>query len=763
MSKTKKSSTDKTVPSIETTTAAHDGQYGIFKIAEIRKSPDNRKRFNEAALQELAASIKSVGVAQPILIRPVTPTEEAPETFEIVAGERRYRASIIAGISTIPAMCRNLSDLDAAKLRILENLQREDPHPIEEAEGYQLLMLQHGYNADQLADEVNKSRAYIYGRLKLCALTPLVREQFLDDKISASTALLIARIPVPELQVRALDEIINPKAWPNEPLSYRRAAQHIQDRYMLDLATAIFQPTDAKLLAGAGSCTKCPKRTGNQPEVFRGMSADVCTDPDCFGEKRAAHHALTLVQANKKGIPVYEGDEAADIRSKQWVSNSEYVTEATNIYNFMRNAPSTANAGNVKSRLTTEQLPPIAGYLKNDDGSMIAVFSRSTMQSALERAGVCETVEVHAARMKAVMSGGKSNQKDLSAAQIAKQKADKALTDEAETQTAFRVALYKQVRSRVATNGFGLQSLREFAKLSLSAFSLPTVTLKDIYDFDTSSNKAICAHIDQAGLPEIQLLLIDIVVGELLEVNRWDVDNSSYLDDDFSGVITMARNEWIDPESVMREIDKAYINYEELKSDGLASLLKSNPFRINEIKHAITTGRPELVKAMDKAARSLGYVYSIAGYFVRPDEEPGAGQALVSPAVQPAAIGQVDEPSAQPENPAPAVTVDAAAGSADIDMGATEDEHLAEAMEETAPAKKAPKATKPAIKADTPAKTPAAAPKATTPAKKTPAKGSVSVLSPAAAWPFPKPSAVALDKAKPVVVTEDGAAATVTP
>jgi hypothetical protein len=76
-----------------------DGLYGDYEIARIRKSPDNRKRFNEQALQELAASITSMGVAQPILIRPVTPTDNEPEDFEIVAGERRYRASIIAGMT----------------------------------------------------------------------------------------------------------------------------------------------------------------------------------------------------------------------------------------------------------------------------------------------------------------------------------------------------------------------------------------------------------------------------------------------------------------------------------------------------------------------------------------------------------------------------------------------------------------------------------------------------------------------------------------
>ncbi|HEY9147036.1 MAG TPA: ParB/RepB/Spo0J family partition protein, partial [Thiobacillus sp.] len=378
-----------------------DGVYGKYELAKIRKSPDNRKRFNEQSLQELAASIKSMGVAQPILIRPITPTAEAPEEFEIVAGERRYRASVIAGMGTIPAMCRTLSDLDAAKIRILENLQREDPHPMEEAEGYQQLMLQHGFSADQLAEEVKKSRAYIYGRLKLCALTTDVREQFLNDQIPASTALLIARIPVPKLQLQALKEIATPQY--GEPLSYRRAAEHVQNRYMLNLADAVFPINDAKLLASAGACSKCPKRTGNDPELYPDVkSADVCTDPDCFDEKRAAHNAALIVAANKKGIPVVEGDEARGLMNDRWSTSSELVTTDVGLFQFQRNAPHTKNGGSPGTLLAADALPPVATYAQANDGRVIAFYKRTDMQAALERAGVCETVDAHAERMKAL-------------------------------------------------------------------------------------------------------------------------------------------------------------------------------------------------------------------------------------------------------------------------------------------------------------------------------------------------------------------------
>jgi ParB/RepB/Spo0J family partition protein len=141
-------------------------------------------------------------------------------------------------METIPAMMRHMSDEEVVVFQTIENLQREDVHPLEEAEGYERLMKEFKYSADQLAEQVGKSRAYIYARLKLCALGGAARRAFYggDNKLSASTALLIARIPVDSLQEQATTEILT---WSNgEPMSYRKAAQHIQARYMLRLADA---------------------------------------------------------------------------------------------------------------------------------------------------------------------------------------------------------------------------------------------------------------------------------------------------------------------------------------------------------------------------------------------------------------------------------------------------------------------------------------------------------------------------------------------
>jgi ParB/RepB/Spo0J family partition protein len=591
-----------------------EGVYGHYELARIRKSPDNRKRFNEANLQELAASIKAMGVAQPILIRPVTPTAEAPEDFEIVAGERRYRASIIAGMATIPALLRVLSDLDAAKIRILENLQREDPHPMEEAEGYQLLMLQHGFDADQLADEVKKSRSYIYGRLKLCALTSEVREQFLDNVIPASTALLIARIPVPKLQVKALGEIVKPNSWSTEPMSYRAAAAHVQNRYMLDLSTATFRLADAKLLASAGACTKCPKRAGNQPEVFEGVGANVCTDPDCFAEKRAAHHAATVDKANKNGIPVLEGSEGTNAIQRCYSRSSEYVLPGSHISYFDRNSPSTGNQGHAGKYLADDMLPPVAAYAMNSQGEPVAIYKREDMQMALEAAGACETVEAHAERMRAIEADpSKAPPKPEWQVRQEQQEQDRrAAQAVADQESIYRLSLYKQLRQRASVTGLSLPSLREYAKAVLIENDL-NPSLHDLYESDVSSD--LDTYIDNADAAALQLLLIDAVLGSMLEVSWHDIDikQGNVDDDGFSTVVAMARHEGIDPDQVREELFPTPINVDGMQYDDLVKFIQAHPGRINELKEKIIEGRPDLVSALDQAALP-DFVHDVGGF-----------------------------------------------------------------------------------------------------------------------------------------------------
>lgn len=296
----------------------------LLPLAAICLSRTNpRKHFDKERLAELTDSVRRHGVLQPVLVRPKpdpAPLNDVGDrlaaAYELVAGERRYRAARAAGLETLPAMIRELSDAEALELQVVENLQRQDLHELEEAEGYETLLKRTDassgkpYDVETIAAKVGKSRAYVYARLKLTALDPKAREAFYAGKLNASTALLLARIPTRPLQLEALKEITAAR-WGREAMSFREAAEHVREKYMLRLPDAPFDTKDAKLLPTAGACTDCPKRTGNQPELFSDIqSGDVCTDPGCFSEKKGVHLRLQREDAVAKGRTVITGDKA---------------------------------------------------------------------------------------------------------------------------------------------------------------------------------------------------------------------------------------------------------------------------------------------------------------------------------------------------------------------------------------------------------------------------------------------------------------------
>lgn len=519
------------------------GTFGIYNLTEIRISKTNRKRFNQQALQELADNIKQIGVAQPILIRPVfAPTDAEPQKYEIVAGERRWRASIIAGVSTIPAMLRVLTDLQAAKIQILENLQRENPHPLEEAEGYENLMLAHGYSADQLVDELKKSRSYIYGRLKLCSLAKDIRDDFLDDKFSASTALLIARIPVPALQIKVVKEITAPQ-YGGEPMSYRQAASHIQNRYMLQLGKAPFDIKDTKLLAVAGNCIKCPKRSGNQPEVFADIDQNICTDPDCFSEKKAALDVRKIADANKKGIPLFEGADATE-KTKQ---RHMYIAGDDYLWSLQRFKEGANRNQFVETALPTSSLPKPECLIRASNGKIRTLYLREDIQAALEKDGICMTEQENDQRHAEIVNMPPT-EKQL--AERAEQEADRKA---AEDETKFRLALYKQIRQR-GTNAFDIRSQRELLNLALTIILEDSSTdcrpLSDLYKFGCDRHSAISNHIEQASTDELQRVLMDFLITDHLEID--DVSDVGEDYDHFKFILKIAEHEGIDVEAVRK-------------------------------------------------------------------------------------------------------------------------------------------------------------------------------------------------------------------
>lgn len=278
----------------------------MIKLDQIQPSKTNpRKHFDTKAMLELAESIRKHGVLQPILVR-----EVQTSFYEIVAGERRYHAAKDAGLKEIPATILDITDKEAVEIQVIENLQRADLHPMEEAEGYQQLMKQYGYGtADEIAAKIGKSRAYVYGRMKLCALTPDVKKAFLKGTINASVALLLARVPE-ALQEKAAKTVLQGK-YGEGPLSYRDAAEFLHDHFTLSLVGAPFNAKATDLLPGCGACTACAKRTGSEPELFSDIkSADVCTDPECFEKKREAAWKEKTAVKTKHGYTVLPAAKA---------------------------------------------------------------------------------------------------------------------------------------------------------------------------------------------------------------------------------------------------------------------------------------------------------------------------------------------------------------------------------------------------------------------------------------------------------------------
>jgi len=280
-------------------------------------SPTNpRKEFPAGPMAELTESVKKHGVMQPIIVRlwpHKYPYPNPTTTYEIVAGERRYRAAKAAGLKMIEAKLRELTDLEVLEIQVIENLQREDLHPLDEAEGYGMMMHDHGYTAEHLAEKIGKSRSYIFGRLKLLDLDEEARRLYRAGNLNASTALLIARVPTAALRAKAIEDITRTDNYYREPMSVRQAQRHIRDRYMLDLSKATFPIHDATLTP-AGSCESCPKRTGNMPDLFEDVeSPDVCTDPDCHAAKKIAHRDREAEKARDAGIKVILGEEAEKI------------------------------------------------------------------------------------------------------------------------------------------------------------------------------------------------------------------------------------------------------------------------------------------------------------------------------------------------------------------------------------------------------------------------------------------------------------------
>lgn len=171
-----------------------------ININNIRPNPyQPRKQFNKAALDELCESVKQYGVMQPINVRKIS-----NNTYELVAGERRLRAATMAGLTEIPAIIINVDDNDSAVIALIENLQREDLTYLEEAEGYNNLITEHGFTQEQLAQKMGKSQSTIANKIRLLRLSPLVKKILMDNNLTERHARALLKLHDEQLQLKVL-------------------------------------------------------------------------------------------------------------------------------------------------------------------------------------------------------------------------------------------------------------------------------------------------------------------------------------------------------------------------------------------------------------------------------------------------------------------------------------------------------------------------------------------------------------------------------
>lgn len=226
-----------------------------IEISKITRNPNQpRKNFDETALQELADSIKQNGVLQPILVRKIG------GKYQIVAGERRYQASKLAGLKEIPAVVRDIDDKEVFQLALIENLQRSDLSPMEEAKGYRQLIDSQGLTQEGLAKILSKSRSAIANTLRLMDLPTVVQEMIEQGLLTAGHARAILAVPTEEGRVELAQKVVKEKLTVRQtenlaplfsvekeaprprvptPQTYKRAARQL--RQMLDTNVKVKQ------------------------------------------------------------------------------------------------------------------------------------------------------------------------------------------------------------------------------------------------------------------------------------------------------------------------------------------------------------------------------------------------------------------------------------------------------------------------------------------------------------------------------------------
>lgn len=232
----------------------------IVKLSQIEPNRNQpRKNFNEDSLQELADSIKQFGIIQPLIV------QKKDNYYEIIAGERRWRAARIAGVKEVPVIIKDFSEQEVMEIAIIENIQREDLNPIEEAQAYKRLLEEYNLKQDEVAERVSKSRAAVTNSMRLLKLSEKVQEMLIDEMISSGHARALLAIEDEEMQynlaVKVMDEKLSVRETEKLVKSINNPKKATEKKE--EINTAVYEDIENRIKDAIGTKVKLsPKKNG---------------------------------------------------------------------------------------------------------------------------------------------------------------------------------------------------------------------------------------------------------------------------------------------------------------------------------------------------------------------------------------------------------------------------------------------------------------------------------------------------------------------
>jgi len=252
-------------------------------LEAIEPSPCNPRRHrNKMEDAELMGSISTHGILTPLLVRPIADSGK----YQIAAGHRRYEAAKKLSLAAVPVQIWEMDDKEYMEILHVENLQREDVHPLDEAVGYKELLEQGGYDVATLSARLGKSQTHVYQILKLNDLIKEGQKLFLENRIGFGHAVILARLDKKQQKDILANHLFS---YQNEPIPVRQLSEYVRHYLYLDLGNVPWLLDDADLLKEVGACSSCPRRTGSNPSLFTDMQNNICTDRGCFEKKMQAY------------------------------------------------------------------------------------------------------------------------------------------------------------------------------------------------------------------------------------------------------------------------------------------------------------------------------------------------------------------------------------------------------------------------------------------------------------------------------------------